>query len=412
MPRITKPLSPTEVKNTKPKEKEYTLRDGGGLYLRVTPTGSRIWLFDYYRPLTKKRANMAFGPYPAVSLAQARQKRDEARTLLAQGIDPREWEQQQAEQARAITEHTFRAIAERWFELKKPSVSANYAEDLWRSLDLYLFPVIGNLPIAEVKAQTAIKAIEPIAASGKLETVRRLTQRVNEIMTYAVNSGLIDANPCSGISKVFQKPEKNHMPTLTPNQLPELMNKLAKANISLQTRLLIEWSLHTLVRPSEAAGASWKEIDLEHKLWRIPAERMKKRRPHNIPLTKQCLALLDLLRPISGHREFLFPGQRDPQTHTNEQTANAALKRMGLKGKLVAHGLRALGSTTLNEKGFDPDVIEAALAHTDKDEVRSAYNRTDYLERRREMMAWWSEHIEQAAGLGSALTWTPSVIAS
>lgn len=412
MPRITKPLSPTEVKNAKPKEKEYTLRDGGGLYLRVTPTGSRIWLFDYYRPLTKKRANMAFGPYPAVSLAQARQKRDEARTLLAQGIDPREWEQQQAEQARAITEHTFRAIAERWFELKKPSVSANYAEDLWRSLDLYLFPVIGNLPIAEVKAQTAIKAIEPIAASGKLETVRRLTQRVNEIMTYAVNSGLIDANPCSGISKVFQKPEKNHMPTLTPNQLPELMNKLAKANISLQTRLLIEWSLHTLVRPSEAAGASWKEIDLEHKLWRIPAERMKKRRPHNIPLTKQCLALLDLLRPISGHREFLFPGQRDPQTHTNEQTANAALKRMGLKGQLVAHGLRALGSTTLNEKGFDPDVIEAALAHSDKDEVRSAYNRTDYLERRREMMDWWSEHIEKAASVGSALTWRPTVVAS
>ncbi|WP_270793651.1 MULTISPECIES: integrase arm-type DNA-binding domain-containing protein [unclassified Aeromonas] len=218
MPRITKPLSSTEVKNAKPKEKEYTLRDGGGLYLRITPTGSRIWLFDYYRPITKKRTNMAFGPYPEVSLAQARQKRDEARALLAQGTDPREWEQQQAEQARAVTEHTFRAVAERWFELKKPSVTANYADDLIRSLELFLFPVIGDLPIAEVKAQTAIRAIEPIAASGKLETVRRLTQRVNEIMTYAVNSGLIDANPCSGISKVFQKPEKNHMPTLTPNQ--------------------------------------------------------------------------------------------------------------------------------------------------------------------------------------------------
>ena len=133
MPRITKPLSSTEVKNAKPKEKEYTLRDGGGLYLRITPTGSRIWLFDYYRPITKKRTNMAFGPYPEVSLAQARQKRDEARALLAQGTDPREWEQQQAEQARAVTEHTFRAVAERWFELKKPSVTANYADDLIRS---------------------------------------------------------------------------------------------------------------------------------------------------------------------------------------------------------------------------------------------------------------------------------------
>jgi len=355
---------------------------------------------------------ISFGSWPEMGLSEARDARSKAKSLLQQDIDPQSHREEKLAAVKAETENTFFAVAERWFNVKRSSVTPAYAEDLWRSLELYLFPDIGQKPITEVKAQTTIQIIQPIAAAGKLETVRRLAQRVNEIMTYAVNSGLIDANPCAGISKVFQKPEKNHMPTLTPNQLPELMNKLAKASISLQTRLLIEWSLHTLVRPSEAAGASWKEIDLENKLWRIPAERMKKRKPHNIPLTEQSLALLELLRPISGHREFLFPGQRDPKTHTNEQTANAALKRMGLKGKLVAHGLRALGSTTLNEKGFDADVIEAALAHSDKDEVRSAYNRTDYLERRREMMAWWSEHIEQAASLGSALTWRPTVVAS
>ena len=411
MPRVTRPLSTTEIKTAKPKEKDYSLCDGGGLEICIKANGSKLWRFRYYRPVSKQRNMISFGSWPEMGLSEARDARSKAKSLLQQDIDPQSHREEKLAAVKAETENTFFAVAERWFNVKKSSVTPAYAEDLWRSLELYLFPDIGQKPITEVKAQTTIQIIQPIAAAGKLETVRRLAQRVNEIMTYAVNSGLIDANLCAGISKVFQKPEKNHMPTLTPNQLPELMNKLAKASISLQTRLLIEWSLHTLVRPSEAAGASWKEIDFENKLWRIPAERMKKRKPHNIPLTEQSLALLELLKPISGHREFLFPGQRDPKTHTNEQTANAALKRMGLKGQLVAHGLRALGSTTLNEKGFDADVIEAALAHSDKDEVRSAYNRTDYLERRREMMAWWSQHIEQAANLGSALTWQPSVIA-
>jgi integrase len=181
------------------------------------------------------------------------------------------------------------------------------------------------------------------------------------------------------------------------------MYKLSTANIKLTTRCLIEWQLHTMVRPSEAAGATWKEINEEKKLWIIPAERMKKRREHTVPLTAQTPALLKVMRPISEHREHIFPADRNPKTHCNSETANMALKRMGFAGQLVSHGLRSLASTTLNEEGFNPDVIESALAHTDKNEVRRAYNRAQYIERRRELMKWWSEHIEKAATMSVSL---------
>jgi len=215
-------------------------------------------------------------------------------------------------------------------------------------------------------------------------------------MTYSVNTGLIHANPLSGLRAAFQKPVKENMPTIPPEELPELMKDLSYASIKLVTRLLIEWQLHTMVRPSEAAGAAWREINLENKVWEIPAERMKKKRGHNVPLTDQTIELLNRLKPISGHREHIFPGDRNPRTHLNEQTANMALKRMGYENRLVAHGMRSIASTALNQHGFEGDVVEAALAHVDKNEVRRAYNRADYLERRRVMMSWWSEYIELA----------------
>ena len=215
-------------------------------------------------------------------------------------------------------------------------------------------------------------------------------------MTYAANTGLIDSNTLTGINQAFEAPKTTNMPTLKPEELPELMKAINTASIKIVTRILIQWQLHTMVRPSEAAGAKWSEIDFEKRLWSIPAERMKKKRDHLVPLTNEMFNLLKTIKPISGHREFIFPADRNPKKHTNNETANMALKRMGFKNRLVSHGLRALASTTLNEQGFDGDVIEAALAHVDKNEVRRAYNRAEYLERRRVMMSWWSEHIEQS----------------
>jgi len=208
---------------------------------------------------------------------------------------------------------------------------------------------------------------------------------------------MIFANPLTDIRAVFKKPKKQNMAALRPEELPERMVAIANASIKRTTRCLIEWQLHTMTRPTEAATTSWADIDLEKKIWAIPAERMKKRRAHVIPLTENALALLETIKPYSGHREYVFPADREPRDHSKSQTANMALKRMGFDGRLVSHGLRSMASTILNEHGWEPELIEVALAHVDKDEVRSAYNRADYIERRRPMMAWWSNHIQEAA---------------
>ncbi len=238
--------------------------------------------------------------------------------------------------------------------------------------------------------------MKPMADQNKLESVKRLNQRLNEVMVYAVNTGLLNANPLAGIRHAFDHPKKTHMPSIAPSELPQLMLDLNRASIQLTTRCLIEWQLHTITRPGEAAGTRWDEIDIESGLWSMSAERMKMRRGHVIPLTPQALALLEVMRPISSNSEFVFPSASTLKKHINESTANVALKRMGYGGRLVAHGMRSIASTALNEQGFDADVIESALAHVDKNEVRAAYNRAQYLERRRGMMVWWSEFVYQA----------------
>ncbi|RIA22262.1 integrase [Ectopseudomonas oleovorans] len=397
MGAATTRLSDLKVKAAKPKEKDYTLTDGNGLQMRVRINGSRLWNFNYIHPITKKRLNMGLGTFPEVSLAQARKMTIEAREFVALGIDPKERRDADRQAKKAATEHTLQNVATSWYELKKDAVTPAYAEDIWRSLTLHVFPDLGVTPIASITAPKVISLLKPLETKGSLETVKRLTQRLNEIMTYGVNSGLIPANPLTGIGSVFKKPKKKNMPALHPDELKELMVAIANASIKRTTRCLIEWQLHTMTRPVEAATTRWADIDFEKRIWTIPAERMKKRRPHTVPLTDQALAILEAIKPYSGHREYVFPADRNPRTHCNSQTANMALKRMGFEGRLVSHGMRSMASTTLNEQGWDPELIEVALAHVDKDEVRSAYNRADYIERRRPMMIWWSEHIQKAA---------------
>lgn len=333
---------------------------------------------------------MSLGSYPALTLAAARQIRDQHLTTLAQGLDPQqEQEQEQASEQRQIELGSiFSALAANWFQIKSRSVTEDYAKDIWRSLDKDMFPAIGTILVQEIKARTIVEVLEPIKGRGALETVRRLVQRINKIMIFAVNTGLIDANPASGFGMAFEKPKKQNMPTLRPEELPKLMRPLVMSNLSVSTRCLIEWQLLTLVRPSEASGTLWTEIDLGSKLWTIPAERMKAKREHIVTLSPQALDILEVMKPISGHREHVFPSKNDPKKPMNSQTANAALKRIGYDGKLVAHGLRSIASTALNEQGFNADVIEAALAHSDKNEVRRAYNRSTYLAARYDLMNW------------------------
>ncbi|MGR5240527.1 integrase domain-containing protein [Photobacterium damselae] len=380
-----------------PKSAPEYVFDGEGLRLRIKPNGSKHWILNYYRPTNRKRANLSLGKYPDLSLAIARKLTMEAKELLAQGIDPQEERKRHQQELKAVHEDTFLNVATKWFEIKKDDVTADYAVDIWRSLELHIFPHLYDVPVREINAPQIIELLKPIEAKGSLETVKRLTQRLNEVMNYATNCGLVQANPLTGIKAAFKKPKKENMAALKPAELPVLMGAIANASIKRTTRCLIEWQLHTMTRPSEASGAKWEEIDWSEKVWTIPPERMKKRREHRIPLTTQMLELLEVIKPISGHREFIFPSDRDPKKPCNSQTANMALKRMGFAGRLVSHGLRSLASTTLNEQGFDRDLIEAALAHVDDNQVRSAYNRTDYLDRRRPMMSWWSGHVEEAA---------------
>jgi integrase len=397
MAKKVNPLTNTQVKQAKPKDKIYKLSDGDGLQLRIMPNGSKQWLLDYFKPFTKKRTSLSLGAYPEVSILEARKKRVASRELLAKDIDPKEYKDDHHREQLLLASHTLKSVATDWFAIKKTTIADVTAKSLWRKFENHVFPKLGHRPIDKILAPEAIEALKPLAAKGNLETTGKIIGHLNNIMTHALNTGILQHNPLSGIRSAFSAPKVTNMPTIKPDELGKLMKDISYASIKLVTRCLIEWQLHTMTRPSESAKAEWSEIDLENKLWVIPAERMKMRLEHKVPLTEQAIEILERLKPITGHRKHLFPSHIDHKKHCNVETANKALIRMGYKNRLVAHGLRALASTTLNEEGLNPDVIEAALSHVDKNEVRRAYNRAEYLESRRELMCWWSEHIQQAS---------------
>jgi integrase len=396
MAKITKPLTNTEVKQAKPKDKDYTLLDGAGLQLRIKTSGTKSWVFNYYHPITKKRKNLSLGHYPALTLAEARKLRSSSKELLINNIDPKEYRDDQLSDEKLKMGFTLKSIALDWFEVKKTKIAETTSKSLWRNFENHLFPSIGHRPIDKILAPEVIKTLKPLASKGSLETLHKVIGHLNEVMKHAVNTGRIHHNPLAGISAAFNTPKVTHMATIKPEELPELMKAISYSNITLVTRCLLEFQLHTMVRSSEAAKATWDEIDFENMLWEIPAERMKMKVKHTVPLTQQVLGLLELVKPLTGERKYIFPADRHPNQPSGSERANKALQRIGFKGRLVAHGMRSLASTTLNEKGFDGDVIEAALAHQEENEVRRAYNRSKYLERRQKLMYWWSDHIEQA----------------
>lgn len=397
MPKVATKLTDTEIKKAKPTEKEFTLWDGDGLFLRIKPSGKKIWHLGYTVPLTKKRAKMSLGFYPYLTLAQARALRDEYLSLLAQGIDPQSHNEQKAQALKDATEHTFQTVAKKWLDekIKTSGISQDHAKDIWRSLERNIFPTLGDVPIKEIRPKMLKQHLDPIEQRGVLETLRRIISRLNEIFRYAATEELIEFNPADNIVQRFSKPKKQNMPALPPDELPRFMTALSNASIRLETRLLIEWQLLTWVRPGEAVRARWTDIDEESKYWNIPSDFMKMKRPHKVPLSKEAIRILESMKPISGHREWVFPSIKNPLTHMHEQTANAALIRMGLGGELVAHGMRSIARTAAEEAGkFRTEVLEAALAHSKKDEIIAAYNRTEYLVERVELMQWWSDYLQ------------------
>lgn len=412
MPRITKPLTDTEIRKAKAKDKQYNLSDGDGLQLRISTKGVKSWFFNYYRPITNKRNNLSLGRYPDLSLANARTRAAEARELVANGIDPAEHKQTEAASQRLAKSHTFAAITTEWLKVKRSKVKTATADKAMERVKLHLIPVIGKRPIKELTRQEVIASLRPLEAEGKLETIKRLCQLLNQIMTFAANAGYVQANNLHGINEAFEKPKPKHMAALPPDELPRLMQRVYAGSCTPQTRRMIELQLLTLARPGEMAEARWSEFDLENAIWEIPPERMKMGRSHKIPLPAFAIELLKVQHQISGHKQYLFTNRRDPTKPANSQTVNAALKRMGFKGELVSHGLRSTASTALNEQGFEADIIEVALAHLVGSQVAAIYNRAEYLERRRIMMEWWGRCLQKAIAGEFKLTGTGAIEAA
>lgn len=400
MAKIAKKLTDTEIKSTKPADKEINLFDGDGLILRIAPLskgGKKNWYFRYAVPVTKKRTKVSLGTYPHLTLARARALRDEYLSLLANGIDPQIHNNDKANALKNATEHTLQAVARKWLDekVKTSGISQDHAEDIWRSLERNIFPGLGNVPINEIRPKLLKQHLDPIEQRGVLETLRRIISRLNEIFRYAATEELIEFNPADNLGQRFSKPKKQNMPALPPSELPRFLLVLNNASVRLETRLLIEWQLLTWVRPGEAVRTRWADIDIDNSMWNIPAEFMKMKKPHKVPLSKEALRVLESMKAISGHREWVFPSIKAPLNHMHEQTANAAIIRMGFGGELVAHGMRSIARTAAEESvQFRTDVLEAALAHSKKDEIIAAYNRADYLAERVVLMQWWSDYVQ------------------
>ncbi|MCG6202867.1 tyrosine-type recombinase/integrase [Psychromonas antarctica] len=391
----TKPLTDTQIKQSKPAEKVITLSDGGGLQLRIKPNGSKLWQLRFNKPIDKKPALMGLGAYPSVTLVQARKLRESAKELLVQGINPKKHRDEQNLKKELIHKNTFACVVESWLTLKESEVKASTLKTINTTLTNHVLPHLGKLPITAITAPIAIKALRPIEAKGNLEVVSRACQYLNQIMRYATNHGIVHSNPLAGIREVFMSNKVINNPHVSPEELPQLLIAIATSRSKKIIRNLILWQLHTMTRPGEAALAKWEEIDHDNNLWVIPAERMKTAVEHKVPLTKQMLAILRDCKLIAVFSPYIFPADNDPNKHASKASANMALKRMGYQGKQTAHGLRGLARTTLSDQGLAYESSEACLSHKVGNSVSQSYNHSTYLNQRIEIMAWWSGYIEK-----------------
>lgn len=385
------PLSDTTIRTAKPKDKLYRLTDANGLCLEVTTTGSKLWRYRYRFNGSAKM--LALGAYPAVTLLKARQLRDGARQLLIEGTDPGE-QKKTAKQAQKVEGLTFETLAREWFAYNAPrwAESTTYKAKLYLENDL--IPGIGARPVKAITRPDLVELVRKVEARGTLNAAGKIRQWLHQIFRYGLAKGVVDANPATDLSVVAAPPKAaRHHPHVTFAELPELLAKNEAANIHPITRHAIRLLALTAVRPGELRQAPWAEFDLDHATWTIPAERMKARRPHIVPLPRQAVAILRELQELTGRYELVFAGA-NPERPMSENTVNKALRLIGYEGRQTGHGFRHLLSTELNGRGYNKDWIERQLAHGDSDEIRGTYNHAAYVEQRRNMMQAWADSIE------------------
>ncbi|WP_016947266.1 tyrosine-type recombinase/integrase [Klebsiella pneumoniae] len=386
-------LNARQVDTAKPREKAYQLADGAGLYPEVVPSGSRYWRMKYR--FNGKEKRLAFGVYPAVSLAQARALRDEAKKKLAEGIDP-SFAKKEEKLVRDVRLHnTFQAVALEWHGTKVSRWSEGYASDIIEAFNKDIFPYIGQQPVNEIKPLVLLNVLRRMESRGATEKAKKVRQLCSEVFRYAIVTGRAEYNPAADLTSAMSGHESKHYPFLTVEELPDFFKALSGYTgsplIVLAARLLIL----TGVRTGELRGAFWSEFDLEKAVWEIPAERMKMKRPHLVLLSTQALEIVQQLKVMSGQYPLVFPGRNDPRKTMSEASINQVFKRIGYTGKVTGHGFRHTMSTILHEEGFNTAWIETQLAHVDKNAIRGTYNHALYLEGRKEMMQWYANYMAE-----------------
>ncbi len=372
--------------------------DGGGLYLEVSPAGGRYWRLKYRHGGKEKR--LAFGVYPEVSLKAARERREEARAILARGEDPIAVRRAAAAKAEREAGITFESVAREWLGHMAGRWAPGTLDAIRKSLETEAFGRIGSRPMAQVRPREVMDIIKGIEARGAGETAGRLLQCIKAVFRYGVVHERIESNPMLDLkpSELLKPRTVRHRAALADKDLPAFLAILDAYQGDPTTIAALRLLMLTAVRPGELRGAKWAEFDIEAATWRIPAERTKMRTEHVVPLSRQALEVMAGMRPVSGAGELVFPSPFYPGTPLSENTLNSALARMGYKGEHSAHGFRALFSTIANEAGHDADVIERQLAHVERNEVRAAYHRASYLQERARLMQWYADHLDSRRG--------------
>jgi integrase len=393
------PLSDAAVRNAKPRAKPYKLSDSAGLYLQVQPNGSKLWRHKY-RHLGKEK-KLSFGPYPEISLSEARRRRDAAREQLYSGLDPSREKAKARQHAEVVAGCSFTLVAEEYCSKRKRDGANAWAPATASRCEYLLCQLdgsIGKLPITDIAPIDVLEAVRRIERKGNLESARRTLQLAGAVFRYAVATARIPSDPTRDLRGALLTPKVTHYGAITdPEKVGELLRAIDAYDGFGITKQALLLSAHVFVRPGELRHALWSEIDLDESVWTIPAEKMKMRKPHHVPLSKQVVELLKDLRCVTGPNGFVFPSVRSRARPMSENTLNGGLRRLGYTThEMTGHGFRAMASTLLNESGkWSSDAIERALAHGDKDKVRAAYHRGTHWKERVQMAQWWSDYIDK-----------------
>ncbi|MBE5254683.1 tyrosine-type recombinase/integrase [Mixta mediterraneensis] len=394
-------LNARTVDTSKAKDKAYKLSDGGGLYLLVNTNGSRYWRLKYR--VAGKEKLLALGVYPDVSLSDARAKRDEAKRTLAAGGDPGEVKQTEKQAKILAVSNSFEALAIEWHEHKRPNWSQGYASDIQEYLQKDVFPFIGKRAIAEIKAAEMLLVLRKMEQRGVLDKLKKTRQACRQIFTYAVITGRAEHNPVTDLAGALKAPKQKHFPHLLTEQIGGFLRALSEYTGSKVTQNATRLLMLTGTRTIELRAAEWTEFDLEKGIWQIPAERMKMRRPHVVPLSIQAKSLLEEIHQLTGRGRYVFPGRNDAGKTMSEASINQMIKRIGYDGKATGHGFRHTMSTILHEQGYNTAWIETQLAHADKNSIRGTYNHAQYLDGRREMLQWYADYMDALENGGNVV---------